>query len=134
MSRRLHHGRPACRWRLGAIGAAVMVTLLIGLAVSFGSGLTRSGAEQSGSTPLEASGAPAHGPRSVALTGPRGIAIVAGSSDGRQRVSQLVEPGTASLAGAGPGESASSAVDGRRSPHLALRGLLAVRAPPGQHA
>jgi hypothetical protein len=107
-----------------------MVALLVGLAVSFGSGLTSGSREPSGSTPLEASGATPHGSRAVALTGPRGIAIVAGLSDNRQRDRQLVEPGPASLLAAEQRGRSSASIDRPRSPHLALRGLLAVRAPP----
>lgn len=53
-----------------------------------------------------------------------------GAGDGRQRPGHLAEPGAGAAALSGAYASEDVVVASGRPPHLILRGLLAVRAPP----
>lgn len=114
-------------WRLGAIGLLMAAVLLAGLSGGAGRAITE--------TPLtlasEALGAPAPLSYPVAITGTRGLSVVAGLSEGRQRASQPLDAPTPHLPGTGlAAGGATVAVVAPRPPHLVLRGLNAVRAPP----
>jgi len=130
MSRRLRHHQPASRRLHDVLGLLATLLVLVCLEVSF-SGLAFSDARTvSGSLTPETFSAPASPPQPIALSGPRGLALVAGLGEGRQRTGQLVEPGaslfTASIAGHRDGQA-----DSQPRPPLALtHGLLTVRAPP----
>ena len=134
MNRRLRHDRPSRRRCLDALGILAAVVLLVCLELSLRGDPLQHVTATAGTSPLEAMGSSGSDPHPIALTGARGFAIIVGAGDGRHRSGQLVEPGTAPLttgyAGAHDGETVASG----RPPHLVLRGLLAVRAPPAPFA
>jgi hypothetical protein len=129
-----HLDRFARRWRLRwhpvSLGALLTAALLVSLGGSVGASVGGSGAEAHTATPLESFGTPSPGQAPLALAGQRGSALAAGLSEGRQRTGQLVEPDAVSLTGSRTGRGAGVSVVAPRVPHLAIRGLLAVRAPP----
>jgi hypothetical protein len=81
-------------------------------------------------TPLESLGVPSSGHVPLALTGPRGITVVAGIQEGRQRFGHVVEPGAPSLVAGSNGPGAGLTPIVVPPAFLVARGLLAVRAPP----
>ena len=91
-------------------------------------------AETSVPTPPESVGAsgPRHDP--IALTGARGITIVAGAPEGRQRASLEVEPGAQSPIGRDRGHGDGPSIVAARPALLVAGGLFAVRAPPAVRA
>jgi hypothetical protein len=150
MHHRPRHDRPARRRCLGALGVVLTVVVLAMLGGSvvgsagwggsvirsagWGGSVIRSAgwgsAETRVPTPPESVGAPAPGHSHIALTGPRGITIVAGLGEVRQRAGQVVEADATRLASSGAGPGAGLSLLAPRPLHLAIRGLLAARAPP----
>jgi hypothetical protein len=92
------------------------------------------GAETSVPTPLESLGASRPLRDSLALTGARGISIVAGAPEGRQRASLEVEPGAQSQIGRDRGHGDGLSIVAPRPALLVARGVFAVRAPPAVRA
>jgi hypothetical protein len=144
MSRQPRHHRRASyrsfRWQPGALTAvlaAVTIPLLIVLLAGPGRSFDGAGwstTEARAGTPLEMLAVPSSGQVPLALTGPRGITVVASLQEGRQRLGQVVEPGAPGLVGGGNGPGAGLTPIVARPAYLVARGLLAVRAPPASHS
>jgi hypothetical protein len=131
------HARSGGRWRRGWLLASVSFVALIVLLIRPGSnpgGWGWRGVEVQTPPPLETLGVPSAGHVPLALTGPRGITIVASFQEGRQRFGQIVEPGTPGPAGSGlrPGAGPTAVV--LQPAYLVAHGPFDVRAPPAGRA
>jgi hypothetical protein len=109
---------------------AVAVLLLVACVNGIGVGPDWSSSAARVSAPRQSIGETRPGQLPLALTGPRGITIAAGISDGRQRAGQGVEPGTPDVVvhGASPNDGLPPAAP--LPAYLAAHGPFDVRAPP----
>ena len=130
MSRRLRHHQPASRRLHDVLGLLVTLLALACLELSFGGPAWGSDRAGSGPVAVEVFGSPASAPQPIALTGPRGLVLIAGLGDGRLRTGQLVEPGGTSFAALGTTLRAGVDDAQARPPFVLTRGQRTVRAPP----
>jgi hypothetical protein len=130
MGRLYHHDRPARRrpslWQLMVVAALLVVACVNGIGV----GPDWSSSAARVSTPLQSIGEFRPGQLPLALTGPRGITMAAGISDGRQRAGHGVEPGMPDVIVHGGSPSDGLPPAAARPAYLAAHGPFDVRAPP----